>query len=403
MNLLLRSIGIALRVVVAAGCCWGIWGSWQLARADYLFEKNSEDSVRAAIRAAPDQWLYYMRLADFDPEHASELLESALRLDPYDAQADMELGLLFEAVGNFNDAEKSFLAAWEVDRTYPPRWSLANFYFRRGNMPAFWMWARRAAEMPADEIGPLFELCWRASPDPEQIMVAVLNNQPELLKHYLEFLRTKNQLHGAAIVAPRLLNVGNPAIDRPLLFDIVNRLTYSGDGPDAIALWHLLIARGWVVADATVPNNGDFTREPLPVSFDWSLPEDQGMHSWPGPSGLETEFSGTQPEDCTVAEQVATLPPGNYFMSFEYHTAGIPAATGLHWQIIDGKSNMVSAISHDLSSDTLIRSGFDFSVPPDTPIVRIRLAYQRALGTPRISGSLTLLSTKIQLNSKSTP
>ena len=61
------------------------------------------------------------------------------------------------------------------------------------------------------------------------------------------------------------------------------------------------------VADLTVPNNGAFLREPLPVSFDWALPEYQGLHSWPGASGLETEFSGSEPDGCTIAEQIVVL------------------------------------------------------------------------------------------------
>jgi len=35
----------------------------------------------------------------------------------------------------------------------------------------------------------------------------------------------------------------------------------------------LLIEQHWVEADSTVPNNAEFAREPLPVTFDWSLPE----------------------------------------------------------------------------------------------------------------------------------
>jgi hypothetical protein len=155
-------------------------------------------------------------------------------------------------------------------------------------------------------------------------------------------------------------------------------LVAANDAAAANALWHLLIEQHWVVADATVPNNADFVREPLPVSFDWTLPEYPGLHSWPGSSGLETEFTGSQPEDCTVAEQAVALTPG------------------IRWQIIDAKSNTVLADSPDLSSDTLNHSALAFSVPPGASLLRLRLAYRRALGTPRISGMLVVLSTQIQ-------
>jgi hypothetical protein len=396
MPLLRRSVGVALRIIIAGACCFGIWCSWEFACADYLFQKDTEESVRSAIRLVPDGWEYYMRLAQFDRGHARELLATSLRLDRYNAQADIELGLQYEAEGDFGRAEKLLLDAYEVDHTYLPRWSLANYYFRRDNMPAFWSWARSAAEMPSDDIGPLFELCWRMSPDPERITGAILNEKPELIRQYLGFLLAKDQLLAAANVAPRLVRNGEPEPDRPLLFSIVNRLVAVNDAAAANALWHLLIEQHWVVADTTVPNNAGFVREPLPVSFDWSLPEYTGLHSWPGSSGLETEFTGGQPEDCIVAEQAVALTPGNYRMAYSYHTAGISPDTGIRWQIIDAKSNAVLADSPDLSSDELKHSVLTFFVPPGAALLRLRLVYQRALGTPRISGTLVVLSTQIQ-------
>jgi hypothetical protein len=161
-------------------------------------------------------------------------------------------------------------------------------------------------------------------------------------------------------------------------------------------IWHSLIEKQWVVADQTTPNNSDFVREPLPVKFDWSLPEYPGLHSWPGASGLETEFSGSQPEECTVAVQAMTLAQGSYTLAYAYHTTGIPPATGIRWQIIDAKSNTILAESQDLSSDALSRSILTFIVPPGTSILQLRLGYHRALGTPRISGTLVVTSARIQ-------
>jgi hypothetical protein len=390
-----------LRIILAAACCLGIWSSWEFARADYLFHKDTEESVRTAIRLVPDGWEYYMRLAQFDRGHARELLSTALRLNRYDAQADIELGLQYEAEGDFPRAERLLLDAYDVDHTYLSRWSLANYYFRRDNMPAFWAWARSAANMPADEVGPLFELCWRVSPNPETITGTIINQKPELIRQYLSFLLAKDQVSGVAMVAPRLVRSGDPETDRSLLFSVVDRLVAVNDAVAANALWHLLIEQHWVVADTTVPNNANFVREPLPVSFDWSLPEYPGLHSWPGSSGLETEFTGSQPEDCTVAEQAVALTPGNYTMTYSYHTTDIPPATGLRWQIMDAKSNTVLTDSPDLSSDALKHAELAFSVPPGTSLLRLRLAYRRALGTPRISGLLVVLSTEIQAHPSS--
>lgn len=393
----LRSLAsVAFRIVIAGACCLGVWYSLELGRADSLFREDTEESVRSAIRLVPDGWQYYMRLAQFDSQHARELLATALDINRFNAQGDIELGLRDEADGDLNSAEKRLLAAFEVDQTYLPRSSLANFYFRHENLPEFWKWARSAAEMPSDDIGPLLELCWRVSPDPEKITAAILNDKPELIRQYLEFLLAKNQLHAVAAVAVRLAHSGDPDSDRTQLFSVVNRLVTASDTEAAIALWHLMRDQHWIVADYTVPNNANFVRKPLPVTFDWSLPEYPGLNSWPGSSGLAIEFSGSEPEDCTIAEQALALSPGNYTMTYAYRTTDIPPATGIRWQIVDSRSNNILVDSPDLSSDELENSTLAFAVPSGSSFLRLRLGYRRVLGTPRISGTLVVLSTQIE-------
>ena len=396
MNSVRRSVLVILRVAAAGLCCVGIWYSCRLAYADYLFRLDNQNSIRSAIRLVPDRAEYYLRLSQLDSSHAQEYLTTALSLDRYNAQAYIELGLEYEANGDYASAEKMMLTAFDVDHTYLPRWSLANFYLRRDNMPSFWIWARRAAEMPADDVSALFELCWRASPNPNDITKAILNDKPELIRQYLGFLLEKDQMNAIATEAQHLVRFGNADADSPLLLDIVNRLIASNDAVSAEALWRLLIDRHWVVADATTPNNAEFSRKPLPVSFDWALPEYTGLHSWAGFSGLETEFAGTEPEDCTIAEQALVLTAGNYTAAYSYKTSNIPPETGVRWQIVDPRSHMILAESSDLSSDVLKYAALPFMVPSDTSLIRLRLQYKRAVGTTRISGTLVIPSIRIQ-------
>ncbi len=388
----------ALRILIALACLWGIWNSWKVARADFLFRQDTAASIRSAIALTPDDSAAYMRLAQLDEGRAQEMLETALRLDPYNAQADIELGLLHESNGDPAKAERLLLDAFEVDHTYTPRWSLANFYLRQDNLPAFWHWARRAAEMPPDDMGALFALCWRVSPDPKNISDAILNNNPAMVRQYLAFLVSKDQLHAAADLAPRLLRTGAPDVDRPLLLSVVNQAIAASDATAANEVWHDLIQHQWVVADSSVPNNPDFARDPLPVGFDWSLPSYTGLHSWPGPSGLAVEFTGDEPESCTIADQIVSLSPGNYRLEYAYRTSGIAPDTGIKWQILDAKTGAVLAETPSLSSDTLQHATLRFSVPQGAPLLRLHLGYQRALGTTRVTGTLAIQSTRIRPN-----
>jgi hypothetical protein len=391
-----RLVAYALRISIAGACCCGIWSSLTLARADYLFKQDTGQTVRAAIRLVPDGWEYYMRLSELDRAHAMELLRESLWLNPYNSQADIELGLQYEAAGDLARAERQLLEAYDVDHTFTPRSSLANFYFRQDKMPQFWAWARSAATMPNDDIGSLFELCWRAAPNSDTISRAVLNENPETIRQYISFLFGKDQPSAVAAVAPQLVRWGDPETDGQLLLNVVSSQVDLYDGAAATRLWQLLIERHWVDADEAVVNNPNFRREPLSVRFDWSLPEYQGLHSWPGASGLESEFSGSQPEDCIIAEQTVVLTPGRYAMSYSYHTTDISAASGIRWQIVDAKSGVVLQESSDLSSDALAYSGFGFSVPVAAPLLKVRLVYKRTLGTQRISGLLNEVSAQIQ-------
>lgn len=391
-----HSLTTALRLGVAAACCAGIWYSWAMARADYLFRHDTKTSIRAAISMVPDDWKYDMRLAQFRGENAQDLLTHALRLNRYNAEADIELGLQYEAEGNYAAAQQSLLNAYSVDHSYLPRWTLANYYFRRGNWPAFWKWTRSAANMPSNDIGALFALCWRVSPNPAQITAQIANNKPSFLRQYISFLMSKQQTTAAASIAARLVRYSNADADRTILLTVINRLTAAGDGGPALSLWRQLINRHWVVADSTLPNNAKFARKPLPVVFDWRIPQYSGLYSLTGPSGLETVFSGSEPEQCTLANQTVAISPGDYTLQYTYQTTGISPGSGLRWEILIAGSKVILAQSPSLSSDAQEQASFAFSVPGSAPLIDLRLVYQRAPGTSRISGALTMQSTHIE-------
>lgn len=366
-----------------------------LAWVDRLVRLDTVETLQLANRLAPDDSAVYMRLAQLDEDNARQLLAKALQLDPYNAQAQIELGLRYEADGDPVSAEKALLQAYTVDHTYLTRWSLANFYLRQNNQPAFWMWARKAAEMPAENIGALFQLCWMVSPDPDTISAALLNDDPQIVRQYLSFLVGKGQYHAAAPVALRLIRDGSKTSDSILLLTVVNRLVAANEAPGAIAVWQQLVREKWAVADATVPNNASFARDPLPVSFDWTVPSNAGVYSWTGHSGLQAEFTGKEPENCTVVEQTIALTPGNYMLDYSYRTTDIAPGTGIHWQIVDPRTGNVVATSADMGGNDLQHASTPFTVGPDMPLLRLRLNYTRALGTTRIAGTLTVPTAQI--------
>ena len=115
----LRSFPVEImwRLIVSVLCGVGIWSSWTLLRADNLAHLDTANSLRAAIRLEPDAWKYSMRLAALDEARGQQLLETVVKLDPYNAEADVELSLRLEAAGNYSQAEKLLQNAFAIDHT----------------------------------------------------------------------------------------------------------------------------------------------------------------------------------------------------------------------------------------------------------------------------------------------
>jgi len=377
-------------------CAIGIWWSFQVARADYLFHLDTEESLREAIAIVPDQPRYYARLAQHETDHAERLLEKALSISRYDSQATIDLALLKEARGDYGSAEKLLLNAYAIDKTYLTRWTLANFYIRRDNMPEFWHWAHKAAEMPAEDIQALFQLCWRAAPDTSLISEKVLTADPQVTRQFIRFLLNRNELQAAASLATQLIARGRAAPDAPVLYALIDRLLTAGHAQAALDVWGALRNSGWVPSDAGVPYNSSFSRPPEPVAFDWHIYPADGLQPRMGQNGLEVEFSGRQPENCTIGEQVLALGSGAHILTYRYRTSGIAPDTGLAWKIADAKSGAVLATSHDMSSAEYREDSVDFPTSDPLTLVRLRLEYHRALGTSRFTGTADVGNVKLK-------
>jgi hypothetical protein len=386
----------AVRLLVVGACLLGIWESWEYLRSDELYWRNTPDSIRSAIRMEPDCWWCYVQLARLDDRHAESLLETSLRLNAYNSQAAIDLGLRYEADGDYRRAEHLLLQAFAVDQMYAPRFSLANFYFRRDNLPAFWTWARQAAEMPADDVGALFELCWRVAPDTNAIERNILRGDPELTRQFVDFLVNKSEDRAAVPPAKDLVRIGDEETDRERIFSLIDQLIDANDSGDADSLWHELIREHWIPDDGILPYNHAFARDPLPVHFDWRYSAFPGLHSWPGPSGLMTEFTGDEPENCPIAEQTISLTPGKYRLESSYRTQNIPANSGIRWQITEPGPDTVVVGTSSLSGDLPGSVAAPFSVGAGQSLLHLQLVYQRELGTSRVQGTLVVPSVRIQ-------
>jgi hypothetical protein len=402
-------IGRFLTISIAAAgfAAAGVW-SVRLGWADYWFRRETLAGTQKALAITPGQAAYYYRLAllssDDHPATAVEALKRAVALNPSDAQSWIDLGLLYEAGGDTARAEQCLVRAVEEDARYLPKWTLANFYFRRNDPPRFWFWAKRAAAMAYGDPLPLFRLCGQMEEDGKLIDRLAIRN-PSVRASYVSYLVGQDRIDLVGPPSQRVLE-GNRQDDTPLLLAVCDRLLDRSRVDEALDIWNRLAATHRIpfgARSSTTPSllvNGAFTVAPTSQGFDWRLPEVDGVSaaSEESPGGLRLTFSGRQPERCEVLVQYVPVQEiRKYKLTFRYRTSGIAAGTGLAWRIADRNGGNGLAEGRDLSAEEEVHDQVSFDTPPGCRLARISLLYQRSLGTTRIAGFIVLRSLALEL------
>lgn len=196
-----------MRVIFARGVLLLLLGSAlivvaRLAIAETAFRLNPGAALNSRF------WLRAGNLARY--ESSPDQLRVALSLNPRMSSAWIHLGLDAEAEGNLEEAETDLLQAARVDALYLPSWTLANFYFRRGDAHKFWPWAERAARLTFDDYRPLLRLADGFNASPPQVARRLGGGAP-LLRAYLDLLIGEGYFDSAREIAALLAAHQDPA------------------------------------------------------------------------------------------------------------------------------------------------------------------------------------------------
>jgi len=401
---LLRSIVLTVAITgLAAASAWSILAGW----ADYQARQLTVLGTEKALALTPGQAAYYVQLAilisDDNPKRASEALQRAVALNPSDSRSWIELGLRVEADGNSAAAEQYFLRAAEVDKQYLPKWTLANYYFRRDEEPKFWFWAKAAAQMLYGDPLPLFRLSGKVIED-GNLLSRLEIHDPNIQASYLSYLLSQNRLDLIGPVTHRLLDQGRES-DVPLLLATCDRLIEAKFADEALAIWNGLAKTREIPyaplapGDENILTNDSFLPTPALQGFAWRLPTVDGISASreENPSGLRLTFSGEQPENCDPLFRILPVQENTaYEFTALYRTEGIQPATGLGWRVTDMDGGNIAGAAEDLASEDGAQAKIRFTTPSGCRLVRIALAYRRALGTTRIEGAIILREAGLQ-------
>jgi tetratricopeptide (TPR) repeat protein len=399
----------AARVSIEAGCLVGLavgiaWNALY-SIADLLARRNQPESTRLAMRLMPENGAYPAQLADqiyaIDPATAKSLLERAVKLNPYDAASWIQLGLLCEAANDLPQAEEALSRAANVDSTFLPSWSLANFYFRRENAGQFWHWAQRAAQMDPDDATALFRLAWYVDPSAREIESRLHLTRPFIEGQFVNFLFTQGDPAQVAAAATHLLASGSQEGTDTLL-QACDWLLQRKRPDLALALWNGLAPRmsySPLNTDAPV-TNGSFSRSPTSHGFDWHLMTVAGLSSFLNvePNVLGFEFSGEEPDSFTLMNQAVPVQAGkDYRLAIDYQTSDIAPGSGIEWLVIDEQTGAVLGRTGSLSAEQGGEAYACFAVPDGAAFVNLSLDYRRQPGTVRVEGKLALKGVRLSI------
>jgi hypothetical protein len=347
----------------------------RLAIAGYRFDGDSAVAVERAADAV-ECGEYAERLAEIDPERARGALERAIRWNPRSSAARIALGLEQERARDFDGAARELLGAAEIDHQYLPAWTLANFYFRRGDREAFQIWARRAAELIPGDVEPLIELCDRID---DGNGLALLPEEPKFERAYLDFLIREKRLDDARRVAQRLA-LRRDGEDVRRLSAFTTRLIEAGRDAEAIALWRQLVPGEGLV-------NGDLRMAPSGEGLDWRMRAVDGVTANWRHGVLSFQLSGREPESCVLLEQPTPVEPGLYRLRFEYQAV----AGGVRW-ILDGEESPALT-----ASNGWVAVEQSFSATRGR-LAWLRLIYRRETGSVKAEGTIQIRSLRWDKN-----
>jgi hypothetical protein len=338
---------------------WALWWTVRLERADWLFVKGDEASIRQAMRWAPGNAEYASALAEAEPGRSAEILNEAEARNPLDGGLRLELGLAKEQRGDFAGAERDMREAALLDRGFGPRAVIADFYFRRRDAEKFWPAVKAALAVSYGDVWAQFRECWALSSDAGTILERAIPDRPIAMRLYLDFLLSEGRLDAAVPVAARVLASGDKGA-APSLENYCDRMLEKWRGADALAVWQALVERKWIAESGR--------------GFDWRVPARQGIHVEHVGRGWRINFSGQQAESSEILSQYEPLVPNRRYV---LTTSGIGSESGLRCGVLlaDGR-------------DLLGGGSMAFQTPENVSLGRLVLAYRRVPGTTRFEGSI---------------
>jgi tetratricopeptide (TPR) repeat protein len=364
--------------------------------------REDQTGLETAVRLQPYNAEYRYRLGMYfsllQPDKAAQSYRMAVALNPYRAAYWLALARAYGSLDEMSAQDGALTKATVMAPTDPATtWEAANTYFSRGNVEQT---LNQCQKLLHDD-GPSFEralpFCWRVKPDADFFLSQMLPRKAEDYESLLYFLMREEKTDASAKTWQEIIDIHNE-VPRRLVFDYVHYLLVHQQTEPAFHVWQqaapLADLAEYQPSENNLIVNGDFEERVLNGGFDWlyqksphvSLSLDAGQNASDGRS-LFMSFDKAQIEDAGIQQLVPIHADTTYDFSADFKAKEMEGAGGVHFVIQDAYSGNVLFATKDLTdtSDWQQTSG-SFTSGPNTTLLIVRL--QRLPAGDVIKGKL---------------
>src|SRR6266853_1448308 len=288
-------------------------------------------------------------LYDFEqpePALAVQSFRKAVALDPYSAEALLDLAAAYDGQGDTANARQAFLAAQSV---YPlsadVAWSYGNFLLRQGQQDAAFREIRKAVELEPQRAAEAFSRALRAQPDANVVLDKAMPQSAAVYLPILRLLSAVGDLDNAQIVWSRLIASRHAEPISEMVF-YINALIQQRRVADATRAWNEAVSimqnppppdpAGSLLWDGSFESGyagGGFSWHFSPATSDVQISFDPSeKHS--GKRSLRILFNGHRNisfED--ACHDIAPEPGKEYLLSAWVKTQSLTSSEGVRLQI----------------------------------------------------------------------
>lgn len=215
------------------------------AFAAHYLDLDTRDGYERAVRIEPRNprnWYllgrsYLYDLEQPEPAKAVSALRKSVQLDPYSAEAMLDLAIAYDSEG---DAAQARAALVSAQRVYPQSadvaWSFGNFLLRRGEKDAAFRELHKSLELDPTRAAEAFSRAWQLEPDPDVLLDFVIPPSALTLVPILGNLSNAGDLESAHAVWYRLAAL-QEKVPLPHIKVFFNALISRRMADEAARLW----------------------------------------------------------------------------------------------------------------------------------------------------------------------